>query len=205
MTDHERAAAKFAADLAVDEIPDEVVDHVGLVMADTVGAIVGGSTDEAVAALAGRLASSTGQASILGTPHRAAVGEAALVNGTAGTVLELDEGHKYAAGHPAIQVLPALLAEAEVDDGPTDRFLVSFIAGYEVVTRVAEACYPLANGYHPHGVWGGASVRPSPSADTARSMPTGCSLPCGSPQTTLSIHRWPRRSRGRQFEIPIPA
>ena len=156
MTDHERAAARFAADLELDEVPEAVLDHVGLVLADTVGAIVGGSTDEAVAALASRLAeASTGSASILGTHHRAAVGEAALVNGTAGTVLELDEGHKYAAGHPAIHVLPALLAEAEVDGGSMDRLSVSFVAAYEVVTRVAESCYPLADGYHPHGVWGG--------------------------------------------------
>ncbi len=159
MTDHERVAASFAAELGSAAIPGRVRDHVGLVVADTVGAIVGGSTDEATAALAARVAAdSPGSATILGTGREAAPGETALVNGTAGTVLELDEGHKYAAGHPAIHVLPALLAEAELGEATVDEFLAAFVAGYEVVTRVAEACYPLAEGYHPHGVWGGVGA-----------------------------------------------
>lgn len=156
MTDHELAAAAFAAGLESDSVPDAVREHVGLVVADTIGAIVGGSTDGATAALAAAVAGDTpGEATILGTGLTAAPGMAALLNGTAGTVLELDEGHKYAAGHPAIHVLPALLAEAETDGGSVDAFFASFVAGYEIVTRVAEACNPLAEGYHPHGVWGG--------------------------------------------------
>ena len=38
---------------------------------------------------------------------------AALVNGTAGVSLEMDEGNRWGGGHPAIHVLPATLAIAE--------------------------------------------------------------------------------------------
>jgi 2-methylcitrate dehydratase PrpD len=155
MTDHERVAADFASDLSVDDVPGDVLEHVGLVVADTLGAIVGGSTDSSVADLAATAADrAPGDAAILGTDRSATPARAALVNGTAGTVLELDEGHKYAAGHPAIHVLPAVLAEADADGAPTDRFVAALVAGYEIGTRTARACYPLASGYHPHGVWG---------------------------------------------------
>ena len=38
---------------------------------------------------------------------------AALINGTAGTWLELDEGNQFARGHAGIHVVPAALAIGE--------------------------------------------------------------------------------------------
>lgn len=157
-----RTLTRFAATLEHDDIPAEVAAHARLVVADTVGAMLGGATTDPVAAFVQHTCDRTaGTTPIVGhnattTPHLAA-----FANGTAATVLELDEGHKFAAGHPASHVLPALLAEPGPEvavDG--DRFLTSFVAGYEVAARVGRACYPLADGYHPHGVWGpvGAAV-----------------------------------------------
>jgi 2-methylcitrate dehydratase PrpD len=157
MATTERTLATFVADLSTDDIPASVRDRAGLTVADTVGAIVGGSTDDAVRRLTRRWGmTASGTASVLGTdgvemmPHFAA-----FCNGTAGTVLELDEGHRFAAGHPAVHVLPALLADAETTYASSETFLRALVAGYEVAVRVARAMLPLADGYHPHGVWGG--------------------------------------------------
>jgi 2-methylcitrate dehydratase PrpD len=96
-----------------------------------------------------------GTATVLGSDDWRLVPHfAAFCNGTAGTVLELDEGHRYAAGHPAVHVLPALLADTEVRYAGGEAFLGGLVAGYEVAVRVARAMAPLAEGYHPHGVWG---------------------------------------------------
>ncbi|SIS17588.1 MmgE/PrpD family protein [Natronorubrum thiooxidans] len=154
MTEHQ-PLARFVADLSYEALPSDVRDRVGLVVADTVGAIIGGSTTEPVRTLRTQYtAHETGEASVLGTPSSVSVAHAATLNGIAGTVLELDEGHKRAAGHPAIHVLPAVLAVAEADNGTTRDMLTAFVAGYETAARVARACQPLADGYHPHGVWG---------------------------------------------------
>jgi len=152
----ERALATFVADLTAEAIPDDVRDKAGLTVADTIGAVVGGSTDPAVQSLARRWGETTsGTATVLGSDGtKTGPTFAAFCNGAAGTVLELDEGHRFAAGHPAIHVLPALLAAAEADYGNDDTFLESFVAGYEAAVRVARATAPLAEGYHPHGVWG---------------------------------------------------
>lgn len=152
----EQTLATFVADLSMDDLPEAVVDRAGLTVADTIGAIVAGSRDPAVRSLAGQWSeTASGNATVLGTGTVSTTANlAAFCNGAAGTVLELDEGHRFAAGHPAIHVLPALLADAEVDYGNGKRFLQSFVAGYEVAVRVARATAPLAEGYHPHGVWG---------------------------------------------------
>lgn len=160
-SDQERQLAEFVATLEYEDLPKTVREHVGLVIADTVAAIIGGSTEPPVANLATvESESAPGDASILGTDRSASVGHAALVNATAGTSLELDEGHKYAVGHPAIHGLPATLAEAEVGNVSSESFVTAFVASYEVGTRVARACQPLADCYHMHGLWGavGAAV-----------------------------------------------
>ncbi|MGM0448003.1 MAG: MmgE/PrpD family protein [Methanobacteriota archaeon] len=154
--DPERDLATFAAELETGDIPGRVRDRVGLVVADTLGAIVAGSTDDAVSALARRWTDGVaGGATVLGADGGDTVPPlAALCNGAAGTVLELDEGHRFAAGHPAIHVLPALLADAEIGYSDSDAFVRSFVAGYEVAVRTARALGTLRSGYHPHGVWG---------------------------------------------------
>ena len=147
--------AQFVASLSDADLPSDVRDRAALAVADTVGAIIAGSTTKPVRTLRKQYAAhDTGVASVLGTNASVSVEHAATLNGIAGTVLELDEGHKRAAGHPAIHVLPAVLAVAEADDGSTRDMLTAFVAGYETAARVAQACQPLADGYHPHGVWG---------------------------------------------------
>ena len=152
----ERALATFAAELSFEDIPPGVRDRAGLTVADTIGAIVGGSTDDATQSLARRWAETQpGTATVLGSEGTAVPAPlAAFCNGTAGTVLELDEGHRFAAGHPAVHVLPAVLADAEAGYVDSEAFVRSFTAGYEVAVRAARAVGPLAEGYHPHGVWG---------------------------------------------------
>lgn len=147
--------SSFVADLTYTDLPEDVRSRAGLVLADTIGAIIGGSTTQPVRSLQEVYADQyTGPSTVLGTDSSVPILRAALLNGIAGTVLELDEGHKQAAGHPAIHVLPPLLAFAEADGGDGKSFITAFVAGYEAAVRVAQATNPLAEGYHPHGVWG---------------------------------------------------
>ncbi|ELZ27522.1 MmgE/PrpD family protein [Halosimplex carlsbadense 2-9-1] len=163
MSDPESQLATFVNGLEYESLPERVIDRAGLVVADTIGASVGGTTLPEVASLAEVEAErNPGEASILGTGRTAAPGHAAMVNATAATSLDIDEGNPYAGGHPAVHVVPAVLAEAEVDDEPDpETFLTSVVAGYEVATRTGRACTPLKGRqtedgypYHVHGVWG---------------------------------------------------
>lgn len=152
MTPTERLA-EFAVSLSLSSVPRGVSDRLGLVLADTLAAAVGGADDDAVRALAAAW-TDDGGVPVPGTMGLARVDRAAYLVGTAGTTLELDEGHRFAAGHPAIHVLPAVLADAASRDAEKETFLAALAAGYEVAARAGMAMQPLADGYHPHGVWG---------------------------------------------------
>jgi len=146
--------ARFVADLTFDKLPDSVVERAKWVMRDTVGVIIGGMSESEVWALAGYASEKTpGPATLLGHGGSASAGWASLVHGTAGTTLEMDEGHAFARGHAAIHAVPPALALAEATGaGPRDT-VAAMVAGYEVAARAGIATR-LRSPVHPFGAWG---------------------------------------------------
>ena len=80
---------------------------------------------------------------------------ACFLDAVAACCLELDEGNKYAAGHPAAHVVFAAVAAARLAGRPVTgrRFLAAVVAGYEVAARFGRAL-DRDPGWHPHGHWG---------------------------------------------------
>ena len=155
MSGPERRLAGFVAGLEWAALPDPVRDEARRLFADTLGVTVAGSRDPDIPPLAresGRM--HPGPAPIVGTEWSTTPVRAALANGISSAVLELNAGHKYAAGHPVVQYLPALLADSVANPTTPEAFLAAHVAGYEASARVGRASVPLAPGYHPFGVWG---------------------------------------------------
>jgi len=100
-----------------------------------------------------------GRASVIGAGRRADPASAALLNGTAGTWIDMNEGNLYANGHPGIQVIPLAWALAEHDARSGRDLLAAFIVGYEVSARIKRASATRL-AVHPHGTFGtiGAAV-----------------------------------------------
>jgi 2-methylcitrate dehydratase PrpD len=153
-----------AAELSLDEVSQDVLDHAIRVVADTVGVAISGAKRPEIGAYArgdGRLFGPLvdGNASLFvpGFPGTGPA-EAAFVNATAGTFLELDEGYRP-TGHPAMHVIPAALAAAQALGSEGRELLAAILGGYEVTARLFEA-YKLTYPVHPHGHFGavGAAV-----------------------------------------------
>lgn len=174
-----------SAELAHRPLPSASAEHAARVLADTVGVILGGGRRTEVTRLVeggGTGESwrrSEGASLLVAGGGRAEPDRAAFVNATAGTFLELDEGFRP-TGHPAIHVLPAALAVAQVLHATGEQLLRAFVAGYEVTAGLFEA-YRLRYPLHPHGHFGavGAAVAvavlrdvdPLPSARIASTVP----------------------------------
>ncbi len=145
--------AEFLADTT--EIPAEVEQHAALVILDTLGVILAGSQEPEVGRLVRRITTlgADGPATVFarGFPRTGAPA-AAFLNGTAGTFLELDEGHRP-TGHPGIHVVPAALALGEALGRSGRRVLRAVVLGYEVAARLSASCR-LRRGIHPHGTLG---------------------------------------------------
>ncbi|OLL31685.1 hypothetical protein BTH42_10225 [Burkholderia sp. SRS-W-2-2016] len=142
----------FGADLQYANLPQDVRQQLGWVLADTLGAIVGGSAEPELRAMAQRVSRGNG-ATLVGLGAKASPMEAALINGTAGTFLEMDEGNRFSRGHPSIHVLPAVLATSETQGADAHRFLAALAVGYEIGSRFG-AAVRLRDAMHVHGTWG---------------------------------------------------
>lgn len=155
--------SRFAAGLRFEDIPAEVVARAGLVLLDTLGAIAAGAQEPEMVALTRRMAELHGTGGIttavIGGRTRLALPAAAFLNGTAGTMLELDEGNQYCRGHPAVHVVPAALAAADRRAASGRALVRALVLGYEIGARIGIAS-TLRVTMHPHGTWGtvGAAV-----------------------------------------------
>ena len=78
---------------------------------------------------------------------------AAVLNGGATTVLQWQDGHRLARGHPASHLMPTLLALAEERGAVAEAVMSAFVAGYEVGTRIGIALGGLRPPLHDGGTW----------------------------------------------------
>lgn len=163
-------AVTAATDLEISRVPADALVHAGLVVADTVAVISAGARSPEIRQMvdldiAEGTADKTGQGPggwpstvLIAPPVRTSAANAAFLNATAGTFLELDEGMRP-TGHPAMHVVPAALAIAERRHRPGSDLLRAVLAGYEVSSRLFKA-FRLRYPVHPHGHFGavGAAV-----------------------------------------------
>jgi 2-methylcitrate dehydratase PrpD len=156
-----RALADFAASTRLGDLSAAAHERARWVLADCVPVIAAGMQQPEMRALVDRHLAhgASGNAWVIGAGRRAAPLDAALLNGTAGTWLELDEGNLFAKGHPGIQVVPAAIALAQEIGSSGADLLAAVALGYEVSARVSRAANVRLS-IHPHGTYGvlGAAV-----------------------------------------------
>lgn len=173
------AAVEEIGGLELARVPAPVLTRTGHVIADTLAVAAAGARSPQLRALAAadeadglltpalRPAPGGHRASVLTDPRRLAhPADAAFLNATAGTFLELDEGTRP-SGHPAVHVVPAALAVAEARGASGAQLLRAVLAGYEISARLFRAVR-LRPGAHPHGNLGavGAAVAVALLEDT---------------------------------------
>ncbi len=155
-----RTLADFASRTTLDRLSKGALERARWVIMDSVPVIAAGMQQREMKALvAAHLNPSKGGAWVIGAGRRAGAPDAALLNGTAGTWLELDEGNLYAKGHPGIQVVPAALALAQELDCSGADVLLAVALGYELSSRISRAAQVRLS-VHPHGTYGviGAAI-----------------------------------------------
>ncbi len=147
---------RFLSETDLSDLPSSVVPHARQVLLDTLGVIVAGAGVPEANQVASRLPRSCGKEEGVTCPGRTESFEpivAALLNGVAGSSLEFEEGNSRAMGHPAIQLVPALVADAEAGALSGRDLLRGLILGYETASRVSQAS-SMRKGLHPTGTWG---------------------------------------------------
>jgi 2-methylcitrate dehydratase PrpD len=147
--------ARFAVNTTLADISPAARDRARQIIADCISVIAAGMQQPEMKAFSAKHLENAaeGRAWVLGTGRRAAPLDAALLNGTAGTWLELDEGNLFAKGHPGIQVVPAALAVAQEIGSAGAELLAAVALGYEISSRISRAANVRLS-IHPHGTYG---------------------------------------------------
>ena len=153
--------AEFAAGASLDTLSAAARERARWIIADCIPVIAAGMQQPEMKALVARhlAQAASGTAWVIGAGKRAAPLDAALLNGTAGTWLELDEGNLFAKGHPGIQVVPAAVAAAQELAVAGSDLLLAVALGYELSSRIHRASNVKLS-VHPHGTYGviGAAI-----------------------------------------------
>lgn len=159
--DYLKKLAAFAAGTSLRTLAPDVIDRARWIIADSLPVIAAGMQMPEMKALVARHLEKTpaGPAWVFGAGRRAPPIDAALLNGMAGTWLELDEGNLFAKGHPGIQVVPAAVAAAQELGASGADLLTAVALGYEISSRIHRAANARM-AVHPHGTYGviGAAI-----------------------------------------------
>jgi 2-methylcitrate dehydratase PrpD len=148
-----RTLADFLARATWADLPRSAIVDTQRSILDWLGSALAGSI-EPPARMAQRVVAGLGasdEATIFSGPLASAAG-AALANGVASHILELDDIHKGSTVHAAAPVISAALAVAEREHASGRDFLLAVALGYEAALRVGEAVNPSHYEFwHPTG------------------------------------------------------
>jgi 2-methylcitrate dehydratase PrpD len=177
------AVGEWAAALRWKNVPVRTQERLRLVLLDSLGVMVLGGRQAEQRQLVEAWRSPAGPAPLIGGGRLTTVETAAWLNATAMVRLELDEGHKFAKGHPAAHAFPAVLAlAADLASSGADTSAALLVA-YEVAARFGRAT-TLRPGAHPHGSWGVAGAAAGcarllglPGPHMAAAIDTGAGMP----------------------------
>jgi 2-methylcitrate dehydratase PrpD len=127
---------------------------------DLIGAAVAGYGT--VGGIAGRKAAigawGSGPAVCWFSGTRLTVPGAAFANSAIASMLDLDDGHRAASGHPGAGVIPAVIATAEAIGAGADRVLTAIALGYEIGIRISAARDFRSLHTFDSGLWCGQGV-----------------------------------------------
>ncbi|MBU6269253.1 MAG: MmgE/PrpD family protein [Sphingomonadales bacterium] len=165
-----RGLAAFAASAGA--CPETVRHAARRAVIDTVGVILAGRGEAAVRALAATL-DSDGPCRSIALDRDLSAGDAALVDGLAGHVLDYDDVARH--GHPSVVIVPALWAEARRTGASGGALLDALAVGYEAWGELAwrEGDAYHLGAWHPTSTLGIVSATAALCALHRLDVPTG--------------------------------
>ncbi|PGF13909.1 2-methylcitrate dehydratase [Natrinema sp. CBA1119] len=132
--------AKFCTGLEYESLDDEVIEAAKKALVDTLAAAYAGiDTEPGERILSYVDQYDSGEATVIGNESAPPAQFAALANGTLAHALDVDDGHRSAAGHPGSAVIPAALATAEKTNASGTELITAIVAGYEGMVQTAKS------------------------------------------------------------------
>jgi 2-methylcitrate dehydratase PrpD len=134
------------------DFPPAVVHAAKLCLLDLVGVALAGCRQQ-VTAIAHETVCAAGgepEATLWGFNRKVPVPAAAMLNAVSGHAIDMDDGHRFANGHPGVVSIPPAIALAEHADLTGRDLIEAAVIGYEFFIRLGSALNPdlLQRGFH---------------------------------------------------------
>lgn len=140
----------FVVDNDFDKLRTDVVAAAKAAFLDCVGVALAGSDEDSarICAALAQQESRAAEATVIGQGFRTSATLAALCNGTSAHALDYD--HSYLMGQPTAGLIPAVLTLGEATGASGGDVLAAYVAGFEVVSRLARSMPQLSTDGHWH-------------------------------------------------------
>ncbi len=160
-----KTLAVFIAETNYSNLSAAVISRAKLCLMDLVGVAIAGSrqpTSILARDVIGR-DQPAGGATLWVSNRKFSPLTAAFLNAVQGHAIDMDDGHRYANGHPGVVTIPAAMALAESGRLNGKNLIEAIVIGYEVFIRLGIMCNPdlLKRGFHTTaalGVFSSAAV-----------------------------------------------
>ncbi len=144
--------AVFVHETEFSSLPEQVVNQAKFCLLDLVGVAIAGSL-QPTSLLAREVFGTHApppEATLWTTEQKVSAATAAFLNAVQGHAIDMDDGHRYANGHPGVVTIPAALALAEYLGTGGRELVAAIVIGYEVFIRLGRAANPdlLQRGFH---------------------------------------------------------
>ena len=161
MTNHNdnefRAATlgRFIAETAAEAIPPQVRARAQTMLLDVLASAAGGFPTALATSKRGAAEHMFpgGTAGVWYATERLSPAGAAFANSGAATALDIDDGHRGAAGHAGGAVVPVALAMAEAYGASGPALVDAIVLGYDIALRIGASRHTHRIEHYNSGVW----------------------------------------------------
>lgn len=154
-----QALSHFTANISYDDLPPEVIEQFRKTFMDYLASALAGSMTEGPQKINDYFARTdkAEQISAIGMGKKLSLPNAVFINGVSGHALDMDDGHRKGALHPAVAIFPAVMGLVESRLEITYKDVVAAtVAAYDVMTRVSMGGHPATRyrGFHNTAIAG---------------------------------------------------
>ena len=144
--------ADFIHDTSFKKLPENVIHQAKLCILDLIGVSIAGSRQSASSIIQSLIPETGGceEVTLWGSDRKLPVLSAALMNAVQGHAIDMDDGHRYANGHPGVVTIPAAVALSEKENLTGRELIEAVVIGYEIFIRLGSVINPelLLRGFH---------------------------------------------------------
>ena len=147
-----RKLADFIHHTAFEKLPEEAIRHAKHCILDLIGVSIPGSRQKTSAIIRKLITDSdeSGNVTLWGFDLKLPLLSATLLNAVQAHAIDMDDGHRFANGHPGVVTIPSALALAEKKNLSGRELIEAVVTGYEIFIRLGSVINPdlLFRGFH---------------------------------------------------------